>query len=100
MLSAISDNVFVATIYITELAQAFQAGSIDREQFELLAISINAGTNLTSVATPNGQAAFLFVLTSAIAPLVRLGYVRMLWMALPYTITLTATGLLAAMFLL
>jgi NhaB family Na+:H+ antiporter len=100
VLSAISDNVFVATVYINEVAQAFDAGSIDREQFELLAISINAGTNIPSVATPNGQAAFLFLLTSAVAPLVRLGYVRMLWMALPYAITMTVTGLLATMFLL
>jgi NhaB family Na+:H+ antiporter len=100
LLSAISDNVFVATIYITEVAQAFDAGAIDREQFELLAISINAGTNIPSVATPNGQAAFLFLLTSALAPLVRLGYVRMLWMALPYAVTMTVTGLLATTFLL
>jgi NhaB family Na+:H+ antiporter len=100
VLSAISDNVFVATVYITEVAQAFDAGAIDREQFELLAISINAGTNVPSIATPNGQAAFLFLLTSAIAPLVRLGYVRMLWMALPYTVTLTTTAVLATTFLL
>ncbi len=100
LLSAISDNVFVATVYITEVAQAFDAGAIDREQFELLAISINAGTNIPSVATPNGQAAFLFLLTSAVAPLVRLGYVRMMWMALPYAVTMTVTGLLATMFLL
>ncbi|MEP6842672.1 MAG: sodium/proton antiporter NhaB [Pseudolysinimonas sp.] len=99
-LSAISDNVFVATVYIKEIAHAFQAGSIDREQFELLAISINSGTNVPSVATPNGQAAFLFLLTSAVAPLVRLGYVRMLWMALPYAITMTVTALLATMYLL
>lgn len=100
VLSAISDNVFVATIYISEVAQAFDAGSIDREQFELLAISINAGTNIPSIATPNGQAAFLFLLTSALAPLVRLGYVRMLWMALPYAVTMTVTGILATSFLL
>lgn len=100
ILSAISDNVFVATVYITEVQKAYQAGAITPEHFELLAVSVNTGTNIPSVATPNGQAAFLFLLTSAIAPLVRLGYVTMLWMALPYTITLTATGLLATMFLL
>ena len=55
-----------------------------REQFEALAVAINTGTNIPSVATPNGQAAFLFLLTSALAPLIRLGYVRMVWMALPY----------------
>lgn len=100
VLSAISDNVFVATVYITQVAQAFDAGAIDRTQFELLAIAINAGTNVPSVATPNGQAAFLFLLTSAVAPLVRLGYARMMWMALPYTITLTVTALAATTFLL
>jgi NhaB family Na+:H+ antiporter len=99
-LSAISDNVFVATVYITEIADAFDAGTITREQFDSLAIVVNAGTNIPSIATPNGQAAFLFLLTSALAPLIRLGYVRMLWMALPYTITMTTTGLLAAAFLL
>jgi Na+:H+ antiporter, NhaB family len=100
VLSAISDNVFVASIYIGEVERAFDAGTIGREQFELLAIAVNAGTNIPSVATPNGQAAFLFLLTSGIAPLVRLGYVRMLWMALPYAVVMTATGILATTFLL
>ena len=100
VMSAISDNVFVATIYINEVAAAFESGSLDQHQFEQLAIAINAGTNIPSIATPNGQAAFLFLLTSAIAPLVRLGYVRMLWMALPYTVTLTITGILATTWLL
>jgi NhaB family Na+:H+ antiporter len=94
-LSAISDNVFVATVYIKELQAALQAGGIDRAQFELLAIAVNTGTNIPSVATPNGQAAFLFLLTSALAPLIRLGYGRMMWMALPYTCTMTLTGLVA-----
>lgn len=99
-LSAVSDNVFVATVYITEIAQAFDAGSITRDQFDSLAIVVNAGTNVPSVATPNGQAAFLFLLTSALAPLIRLGFGRMLWMAVPYTITMTTAGLLAVRFLL
>jgi len=43
-------------------------------------------------ATPNGQAAFLFLLTSALAPLIRLGYMQMLWMAPPYTITMSVLG--------
>ena len=47
------------------------------------------------MATPNGQAAFLFLLTSALAPLIRLSYGRMVIMALPYTIVLTIVGLLA-----
>jgi NhaB family Na+:H+ antiporter len=92
ILSAISDNVFVATVYINEVKAAFDAGDITREHYESLAIAINTGTNLPSVATPNGQAAFLFLLTSALAPLIRLGYGRMVIMALPYTIVLTVVG--------
>ncbi|WP_022961310.1 sodium/proton antiporter NhaB [Halopseudomonas pelagia] len=95
LLSMISDNVFVATVYISEIKQALDAGSISREHFELLAVSINTGTNLPSVATPNGQAAFLFLLTSAIAPLVRLSYGRMVVMAFPYTLVMGAVGLFA-----
>ena len=100
VLSAISDNVFVATIYITEVKAALLEGAISPEQFDLLAIAINTGTNIPSVATPNGQAAFLFLLTSALAPLIRLSYGRMIWMALPYTVVLTATGLLAVVYAL
>ncbi len=92
VLSMISDNVFVATVYIGEVAQAFEAGIIDREQFDLLAVAINTGTNIPSVATPNGQAAFLFLLTSSIAPLVRLSYMKMVYMALPYTVVMGITG--------
>lgn len=99
-LSAISDNVFVATIYITEVKAALLEGAITREQFDALAIAINTGTNIPSVATPNGQAAFLFLLTSALAPLIRLSYGRMMWMALPYTVTMTLTGLWAVAYLL
>jgi NhaB family Na+:H+ antiporter len=95
VLSMISDNVFVATVYINEVAQALKDGVIDREHFNVLAIAINTGTNLPSVATPNGQAAFLFLLTSALAPLIRLSYVKMLWMALPYTIVLSGVGMIA-----
>jgi Na+:H+ antiporter, NhaB family len=99
-LSIISDNVFVATIYITEVKAALLEGTITTEQFEALAIAINTGTNIPSVATPNGQAAFLFLLTSALAPLIRLSYGRMLWMALPYTVTMTLTGLWAVAYLI
>lgn len=95
LLSMISDNVFVATVYISEIKQALDAGQIDREHFELLAVAINTGTNLPSVATPNGQAAFLFLLTSAIAPLIRLSYGRMVVMALPYTVVLSVVGYIA-----
>ena len=72
LLSSISDNVFVGTVYINEAKAALEHGVISLQQFEMLAVAINTGTNLPSVATPNGQAAFLFLLTSALAPLIRL----------------------------
>lgn len=135
LLSMISDNVFVATVYISEtklhfinildsiegtgmsgeqlMAQLTDShqnwstvlSSMSTEvrtqvtevmlQFEKLAIAINTGTNIPSVATPNGQAAFLFLLTSALAPVIKLSYGRMVVLALPYTITMSITGLLA-----
>ena len=94
-LSAISDNVFVATIYINEVKSAFDSGVISETQFNNLAIAINTGTNIPSVATPNGQAAFLFLLTSSLAPLINLSYLRMVYMALPYTIVLSIVGYIA-----
>ena len=135
LLSAISDNVFVATVYISEtkmhfvdmlgaipnsgktgeqlmalladphvaradaLAQlppavAEQAGAL-MHRLDKLAVAINTGTNIPSVATPNGQAAFLVLLTSALAPVIRLSYGRMVLLALPYTITMSLAGLLA-----
>ena len=100
LLSAISDNVFVATVYINEVRMALDAGVIDRAHFDKLVIAINTGTNLPSVATPNGQAAFLFLLTSALAPLIKLSYMRMVYMALPYTVVLTTSGLLGVLYLL
>ncbi len=100
VLSMVSDNVFVATVYISEVQSALEQGLIDRAQFDLLTIAINTGTNIPSVATPNGQAAFLFLLTSALAPLIRLSYARMIVLALPYTITMSVTGLLAVIYLL
>lgn len=95
LLSAISDNVFVATIYIDEAKKAFDNGLISHEQFQALAVAINTGTNIPSVATPNGQAAFLFLLTSALAPVLRLSYGRMVWMALPYFVVMTGVAYLA-----
>ncbi|TDJ66510.1 MAG: sodium/proton antiporter NhaB [Proteobacteria bacterium] len=100
VLSMISDNVFVATVYITEIEKALINNVITRDQFNLLAVAINTGTNIPSVATPNGQAAFLFLLTSALAPVIKLSYGRMVWMALPYTVTMTLTGLACVWFLL
>jgi len=100
LLSAISDNVFVATVYINEVSEALKAGDITRSQFDKLVIAINTGTNLPSVATPNGQAAFLFLLTSALAPLIRLSYMRMVFMALPYTLVLTVVGLAGVVYMI
>lgn len=100
VLSMISDNVFVATVYINEVRAALDSARITREEFDLLAIAINTGTNIPSVATPNGQAAFLFLLTSALAPLIRLSYGRMVIMALPYTIIMGGTGIAAVIYLL
>ncbi|UAA37935.1 sodium/proton antiporter NhaB [Paraneptunicella aestuarii] len=93
LLSMVSDNVFVGSVYITEVGAALEHGHITRDEFDMLAVAINTGTNLPSVATPNGQAAFLFLLTSALAPLLRLSYGRMVYMALPYTVVLTLVGL-------
>ncbi|GAA5213047.1 sodium/proton antiporter NhaB [Corallincola platygyrae] len=100
LLSMVSDNVFVGTVYIEEIYTALQNGTISRDQFDLLAVAVNTGTNLPSVATPNGQAAFLFLLTSALAPLLRLSYGRMVWMALPYTIVLLIVSLVATVLIL
>ncbi|MEO0616419.1 MAG: sodium/proton antiporter NhaB [Pseudomonadota bacterium] len=100
VLSMISDNVFVATVYAGQVQTALADGIINREQFDMLIVAINTGTNIPSVATPNGQAAFLFLLTSALAPLIRLSYGRMVIMAVPYTITMSITGLLAVIYLL
>ncbi|WP_108650568.1 sodium/proton antiporter NhaB [Dongshaea marina] len=100
VLSMVSDNVFVGTVYINEVKAALMNGVIDNDHFDMLAVAINTGTNLPSVATPNGQAAFLFLLTSTLAPLLRLSYGRMVWMALPYTIVLGIVGLIAISFLL
>ena len=100
VLSAISDNVFVATIYISQIKEGLLAGALTREQFEVMAVAINTGTNIPSIATPNGQAAFLFLLTSALAPLIRLSYFRMVWMALPYLITMTGAAVVGVLYLL
>ncbi|MFT5165561.1 MAG: NhaB family Na+:H+ antiporter [Saprospiraceae bacterium] len=113
VLSAISDNVFVATVYIGEVQSAFPPEVVNnpelltdpaliaqREQLEKLAVAINTGTNLPSVATPNGQAAFLFLLTSALAPLINLSYMKMVKMAFPYTIVLGIMGWIGVMYFL
>jgi Na+:H+ antiporter, NhaB family len=140
LLSMISDNVFVATVYISETKSHFvnllgQIPDIEQSgdelmtmltdplvrrtevlaglpgevaaraetlmhQFDRLAVAINTGTNIPSVATPNGQAAFLFLLTSTLAPVIRLSYGRMVIQAFPYTITMTLAGLGATWWLM
>ena len=97
VLSAVSDNVFVATIYVSQSHQLLEAGLITREVFDAQAVAITMGTGIPAMATPNGQAAFLFLLTSALAAQIRLSYGRMVWMALPYTIatSLAALGSIA-----
>jgi Na+:H+ antiporter, NhaB family len=96
-LSTISDNVFVAAIFIHEIERPFSSGLLSREQFDALAVALNTGVNIPSIATPNGQAAFLFLLSSSLAPLIQLSYGRMVWMALPYFVPTTLVGLLAVL---
>ncbi len=92
ILSSVSDNVFVGTIYVHQAYNAFTQGLVDRVQFDRLCLVINAGTNIFSILTPSGQAAFLFLLTSAIARKIGLSYVRMFLMSLPYAIVLIAAS--------
>jgi NhaB family Na+:H+ antiporter len=101
LLSMISDNVFVATVFIGEVYEALKDfvdpalpgySPAKADLYDKLAIAINTGTNLPSVATPNGQAAFLFLLTSTLAPLIHLSYFKMVKMAIPYTIVLSILG--------
>ncbi len=91
-LSAVSDNVFVASVFLRQAEQALATGQVSPANFQHLLVAINAGTNIPSIATPNGQAAFLFLLASPLAPLLRLSYGRMMWMALPYAVVLVVVG--------
>ena len=100
ILSFISDNVFVASVFSSEVQRAYQAGLFSFEWFEKLGVVVNMGTNIPAVATPNGHAAFLFLLTSSLAPIIKLSYVEMVKLALPYTIVMTITGGLAVYFFL
>jgi NhaB family Na+:H+ antiporter len=88
ILSSVSDNVFVASIYVHQAYNAFTQNIVDRAQFDSLCLVINAGTNIFSILTPNGQAAFLFLLTSALARKIELSYGRMFLMSLPYAVIL------------
>ena len=104
MLSAVSDNVFVATVFVEQLEKAFIVNGTfvesrgGKQQYNRLGTTIIAGTNLPSMATPNGQAALLFILTSSIAPLIHLSYRKMMVMTLPYLLVCSSTGVLACLF--
>jgi NhaB family Na+:H+ antiporter len=91
-LSVVSDNVFVASVFINEVEKAYNQGMFAYEWFENLAVVVNMGTNILAVGTPNGHAAFLFLLTSSIAPLINLSFMQMVKLTLPYTIVMTTTG--------
>jgi len=93
-IAALCDNVFVATVQINEIHKAWVSGAISREDLNILAVTTNVATNIPSIATPNGQAAFLFLYTSALAPLIRLNYCTMVRMALPYLITMGVTSVI------
>ena len=92
LLSAISDNVFVATIYMDQITPLFEQGVLTRELYEAQSVAVVMGTGIPSMSTPNGQAAFLFLLMSGIAPRIRLGYVKMVYMAVPYFLICTAVA--------
>jgi len=95
LLSAVSDNVFVASSILGETQRVALAAGLSAAEIERLAIAIANGTNLPAMSTPNGTAAMLYLLTSPIAPVLGLSYVRMLKMTAPFAVTATIVGLLA-----
>ena len=97
-LSFVSDNVFIASVFINEIRQAFEAGAFSREWYEKLAVVVNMGTNVVAMATPNGHAALLLLLTSSLSPTIELSYLRMVKLALPYTVAIALTGGLGVYF--
>jgi NhaB family Na+:H+ antiporter len=99
-LSFVSDNVFVATVFINEVENAYKGGIVSDGDYEKLAVVVNMGTNIPAMATPNGHAALLFLLTSSLAPVLKLSYFQMFKLTLPYTIAMTLTGALAIYFFL
>ncbi|MCL2306284.1 MAG: hypothetical protein FWC43_13145 [Planctomycetaceae bacterium] len=100
-LSMVSDNIFVASVFMNEIEVAYNLGQgFDREWFEKLGVAVSMGTNVPTMGTPNGHAALLFLLTSSLAPLINLSYWQMFKLALPYTVVLTATGALSILFLM
>ncbi len=100
LLSLVSDSVFIASVFMKEVSTAYEMGHFSFEWYEKLAVIVNMGTNIPAVATPNGQAAFLFLLTSSLAPVLHLSYMKMVKLALPYTLVMTATGAICVYFFL
>jgi NhaB family Na+:H+ antiporter len=92
VLSMVSDSVFVASVFLYEMDDAYKAGAFSLDWYQNIATVINMGTNIPSLGTPNGTAGFLFLLTSALAPLIKLSYVRMLTLMIPYFIVLSSVG--------
>jgi NhaB family Na+:H+ antiporter len=97
-LSLVSDNVFIASVFIKEIELAYMQGLFSEEWYSKLAVTVNMGTNVPAIATPNGHAVLLFLLTSAIAPLINLSFWQMFRLTLPYTIIMTITGAVAIYF--
>jgi len=100
ILSMVSDSVFVAAVFITEMDNAYKEGFFSLEWYQNLAAVINMGTNISSLGTPNGTAGFLFLMTSSLAPLIQLSYFQMIKIMIPYFITLSTTGALMVYFFL
>jgi len=99
-ISMVSDSVFVASIFITEMDIAYKDGVFSIEWYQKLAAVINMGTNIPSLGTPNGTAGFLFLLTSALSPLIKLSYFQMLRIMIPYFVFLTSVGAIMVYFFL
>ena len=92
LLSMVSDSVFVAAVFITEVDKAYKAGAFSLEWYQKLATVVNMGTNIPSLGTPNGTAGFLFLLTSALSPLIKLSYFQMFRIMIPYFVALSSIG--------
>lgn len=92
LLSMVSDSVFVASIFLSEMDTAYKAGKFSMDWYQNIAVVINMGTNIPSLGTPNGTAGFLFLLTSALAPVIQLSYFRMLMLMIPYFLVLSSIG--------
>ena len=90
LLSVVSDNVFVGAVYVNEAKRALDANLITVGEFNNIAVMINVGTNIPSIATPNGQAGFLFLLTSSLSSIINLNYLRMVLLALPYSVLMSS----------